>query len=150
MKHSDPIIQAYYEELGHKASTAMFEKVRNGDLPGCPPVGYRNARYPNEPAIMVDEKLAPLVREAFELAATGKHSLRELLKVMTGKGLVSRNGKAMGPSSFWRMLANPFYTGRIRYYGELLPGRHDALVDDDLFMDVVGTIRSRRKRKGKA
>lgn len=123
----------------------MFDKVRHGDFPGCPPVGYRNGTSRYEPAIIVDQTLGPLVRESFELAATGNHSLRELLKIMTEKGLVSRTGNCLGVSSLWRMLTNPFYTGRIRYFDELVPGNHEALVDDDLFMEVLESVKRRRK-----
>ena len=133
----------YYAAMGRLASAAMFEKVRHGDLPGCPPVGYRNARYVHEPPIITDPVLAPLVREAFELAATGRYSLRKLLKAMTAKGLVSRNGKPMGVSAIRNMLGNPFYTGRIRYYGELVPGRHEALVGDNLFVEAREALRRR-------
>lgn len=146
MKHSDQLRKAYYKELGDKASTAMYEKVRHGDFPGCPPVGYRNNPYGHEVPIIVDGTLAPLVRQSFELAATGKYSLRELLRIMTEKGLVSRRGRPMGISSFYNMLNNPFYTGRIRYYDELLPGRHSAIVDDDLFIESKISLRKRNKR----
>lgn len=140
MKHSEQLRKAYYKELGDKASAAMFEKVRHGDFPGCPPVGYRNNPYAHEIPIIIDETLALLVKKSFELAATGKYSLRELLSIMSEKGLVSRRGKQMGISSFYNMLTNPFYTGRIRYYGELLPGRHPAIVDDDLFIEAKLTM----------
>ena len=126
----------------------MFDKVRRGDLPGCPPVGYRNAAYVHELPIVVDEKLAPLVRKSFELAAGGTYSLHGLLAAMTAKGLVSRTGKPMGVSSFWNLLTNPFYTGRIRYYGELLPGRHPAIVDEELFVEAGFALRRRKKYRG--
>lgn len=140
MNTTQQLRKAYYKDLGDRASTAMLDKVRHGDFPGCPPVGYRNNPYTHEIPIIVDETLAPFVKTSFELAAKGKYPLRELLSIMTEKGLVSRRGKPMGISSFYNMLINPFYTGRIRYYGELLPGRHEAIVDDDLFIEAKLTI----------
>ena len=143
MNKQEQLRKAYYKDLGDRASAAMFEKVRHGDFPGCPPVGYRNNPYAHDIPIIVDEALAPLVRQSFEMAARGKHSLRTTLGIMTGKGLVSRRGMPMGISSFYNMLTNPFYTGRIRYYGELLPGRHEALVEDDLYIEAKIAMKSR-------
>ncbi len=71
------------------------------------------------------------------MTTSGKCSLRTILSQLTPRGLVSRNGKAMGPSALRAMLRNPFYTGRIRYCGVLVPGRHEALIDDDLFCEVL-------------
>ncbi len=95
---------------------------------------------------MVDEKLAPLVKEAFDLAAGGTLSLRKILEVLTGKGLVSRNSKAMGASALHALLTNPFYTGKLRYNGELLEGRHQPLVSSEVFERVQENLAKRRRR----
>ena len=145
-KQKEKLRKLYYDELARRCREAMFQKVRSGEFPGCPPVGYRNgASWKGEPAIVVDEKLAPLVKEAFQMAQSNQYSLRAILKELTPKGLVSRNGKSLGPSALWSMLRNPFYTGRIRYCGELVPGKHKALVDDELFMEAVESLQSQKR-----
>lgn len=138
--------EALAREHGNRVSEGMVRRVSEGDLPGCPPVGYRNARFPNEPKIVIDEELAPLVRKAFAMAAEGKLSLRKTLKELTDEGLVSRSGKPMGVSAFWNVLTNPFYTGRIRYWGRLVPGNHEALVSEEIFLEVRDALERNRKR----
>ena len=47
----------------------MKKKAERGDLPGCAPVGYLNNRDGDKASIVLDEHMAPLVQEAFRLAA---------------------------------------------------------------------------------
>ena len=150
MKHDAHTIPQQVKEFWAKdhslrVSEGMFQKVREGALPGCPPVGYRNGRCSHEPKIVVDGELAPLVQKAFCLASEGRFSLRKILKIVTDEGLVSRNGKSMGISAFCGTLRNPFYTGRMRYEGIVVAGNHEALVDDELFERVIERMQKKRK-----
>ena len=124
--------QDYHAHMGKLASRGMERKVACGILPCCAPVGYRNIRK----KIEIDPMLAPLIREAFERAATSKLSLRTLLAEMTAKGLISRNGKPLKVSAFWYMLRNPFYVGMIRWHGELIQGNHEAIISKGVFDTV--------------
>jgi hypothetical protein len=137
----------YYAILGKRAGKAMAEKAQKGDLPGCAPVGYRNVRDGKKSWIEVDEETAPLIRLAFELAAKGEHSLRKILQIVTDKGLRSRNGKQLGVSSLHTLLTNPFYTGRLWFRGELLPGNHQPIIDEFLFGEVQAALDRRRCRR---
>lgn len=132
-------------ERGRKASLAMASKARKGELPGCAPVGYRNERTYYETRIVLDEAMAPLVREAFDPAAEGKYPLRALLVIMAERGLRSRTGKLMGISSFWHMLTNPFYVGQMRYGHEIKLASHEALVGHSIFEQVQRQIHGRRR-----
>jgi hypothetical protein len=76
---------------------------------GCAPVGFRNRRdAEGRPYVEPDPVLAPLVAEAFRLRARGM-PIRKILAELTPKGLVSRNGKPMGPSGLLAVLRNPTY-----------------------------------------
>lgn len=131
----EPKLREYFIFTGALSSLAMEDKARRGEFPGCPPVGYRipSDGWPRIPE--PDPALAPLVREAFRLAADGM-SLRRILKELLPRGLVSRTGKPMGVSALWAVLTNPFYTGKMRYKGDVLPGRHEPIVNDALFERV--------------
>lgn len=137
--------QEYMAWRGKKASLAMAEKAKRGELPGCAPVGYRNVWTGGEKSVVFDEKLAPLVRETFELAAEGTHPLRKILAVMTEKGLVSRTGGNLSVSSLWGILTNPFYIGMMRYGDEVVAGRHERSVSDETFERVNRNLMSRRR-----
>lgn len=130
--------QEYHTHMGRLASRGMAQKAQTGVLPCCAPVGYRNYQK----KIEIDPVLAPLVREAFERAATSRLPLRSLLAEMTAKGLVSRSGKPLKVSAFWYMLKNPFYTGFIRWHDELIAGTHKPLVSQELFEAVQDRLPS--------
>lgn len=123
----------YHVLTGKMAAIAMEIKARKGELVFCPPVGYCiNLDGPRAKAEL-DPILAPLVRQAFELYATGDYSLRKLLTKMTMRGLTSRSGKPMGVSGLHIVLTNPFYCGKVRWNGELIDGGHEPLVSNEMF-----------------
>jgi len=94
-----------YEARGKKIRAALAARRTKGEATGYPPVGYRIVRLPDgRKVVKEDPVMSPLVRETFDLYATGNYSLRELLAVMTAKGLRSRTGRRMGVSALWYVL----------------------------------------------
>lgn len=74
---------------------------------GCAPVGFHNRRNSDgKPCVEPGPVLAPLVAEAFRLRDRGM-PIRNILAELTPRGLVSRNGKPMGPSALRVVLRNP-------------------------------------------
>ena len=142
----DELMRHYKAVLAKRARQASREKAQAGELPGCTPVGYRNARDSGKATVEMDDELAPLVREAFEMAAEGSLSLRRMLEILTAKGLVSRNGRPLGASALRAILTNPFYIGKLRYGGELLEGAHEPLIGSELFERVQEGLAKRRRR----
>ena len=64
-----------------------------------------------------------------------------------------RGGKPFSRGHIYGLLSNPIYTGRIAHKGELYPGQHPALIDDQTWAAVRGQLAanaSNHKRKGKA
>lgn len=136
---ADPMYD-YHVLTGKMAAITMEIKARKGELVFCPPVGYCiNVDGPRAKAEL-DPLLAPLVRQAFELYATGGYSLRKLLTVMTVRGLTSRSGKPMGLSGLHTVLTNPFYCGQVRWNGELIDGGHEPLVVSNTFNKVQSLL----------
>jgi hypothetical protein len=136
------------EELYREAHSANVRrgrqrKIEQGGLPGCAPVGYVNRREGDRTWVEVDPVKGPLVREAFELAATGRYSLRQLLSVITAKGLTSRNCNPMGVSALRWMLSNVFYLGTVRIGTQTHVGEHTPLINGELF-ERVQTFRLSR------
>lgn len=97
-------------ERGTKISGVLLEKRMSGEATGAPPVGLMivtdnddKKRYAPDPATW------PLVKEAILRHSLGRYSLRQLLKIMTAKGLRSRNGREMGVAAFLYLLKNSEY-----------------------------------------
>ncbi len=136
----------YRLHIGDLTREAKEEMARRGKLPGPAPLGYLNLRTgKTETSVVIDPKIAPLVREAFAKAAQGGCSLRQLLAELNRKGLRSRNGKPLQVSGLWYLLTNPFYAGFVRYKGETFPGVHEPLVDTVNFNMVQNRLAASRK-----
>jgi site-specific DNA recombinase len=119
--------EEYYANTGRLAKKAAERKAKKGGHVGRPPLGYRAAAVGRKRVIVPDEAKASLVREAFALRAKGM-TLQEIIDALTPKGLVSRSGKPLRPSSLHLVLNNPVYRGYVRYEGLIMEGSHVSLV----------------------
>lgn len=110
------------------------------------PLGYRKVRKDGIVLIEVDEEVAPLIREAFRLAALKLQPLRKVAGTLTANGLKSQHGTSLSATALWRILTNPFYCGTIRYGDQLIPGTHAPLVGRNEFEKAQAGLAERRRR----
>jgi site-specific DNA recombinase len=64
-----------------------------------------------------------------------------------------RGGKPFSRGHLYTLLSNPIYTGQIAHKGELHPGQHPALIDDEIWSavrDQLAANTSDHRRKAKA
>lgn len=119
----------------------MGEKAKKGGTLGRAPIGYVNIRERFEGrevrAVIFDPERAPFVKLAFELYATGDYSLRDLTEELTDRGLRTRPGRypasPISDSKLNTLLRDPYYLGIVTYKGVQYPGRHEALISQELF-----------------
>jgi len=79
--------QYFSDALSEKMKERSAASVRAGRWPWPAPVGYVNELKQSKGAnIKPDLSTAPLVREAFELYATGKYTKIQVLKIIIDKG----------------------------------------------------------------
>ncbi len=137
---------------GLDISTKMRHKVINGGTLGKARLGYLNVTIEHDGkkinTVDIDEKRAPLVKKAFELYASGDYTLERLEATMADLGLTARANSRWPerPVTFkWlhRMLRGPYYIGYVTYKGEVYQGRHEAIVEPELFYRVQGVINVR-------
>ena len=141
----------YVDNLSVNTKRGLREKVRRGEMPGVAPIGYYNDLKTK--TAKVDKRLAPIVREAFELYARGDKRLDEIADFMYAKGIQTRSGKVGGKKTkgkkpyhknrIKRMLVNPFYYGHFCYLGEVHEGKHKGIISKRLF-DKVQVVLERR------
>ena len=95
-----------------------------------------------------DPERFQLVKKLFELYATGNYSLKDLQKLITSTGLLSRKGNVLSVSMIQHILSNPFYYGIFRYNGEVYEGKHEPMIAKKLFdrCQKVMADRSRPKK----
>ncbi len=61
--------------------------------------------------LVIDETEAPMVRELFELYATGQYSMKQIETLFWEKGYRNHNGKKIAHTTMSGMIANPKYKG---------------------------------------
>ena len=105
--------------------------MRRGEWTWPTPLGYINNREKRN--IDPDPDKAPIIRKAFELYATGAHTLLSLRNELTRLGLCTRKGKVLPVSNIQKMLRHHVYYGVISMNGELFPGAFEPIVSKRLF-----------------
>ncbi|MGC0274873.1 recombinase family protein [Pseudactinotalea sp. Z1739] len=132
----------------------MEAAAKRGKTLGRARLGYLNVRDVSEGrdirTIEVDPERAPFVKLAFELYATGEYTLNDIVDELTDRGLTTRPTAKhpAGPVSVnkvHQMLRDPYYTGVVIYEGEQIPGKHEPLIDQELFDKVQEVNRARGK-----
>ena len=61
--------------------------------------------------LVIDEDEAPMVRELFELYATGQYSMKQIEALFWEKGYRNHNGKKIAHTTMSGMISNPKYKG---------------------------------------
>ena len=140
------IAQDYIDNLSEEVKKGQREKITQGWLPTKPPFGYMTIGESGHKIHVPDQNIAPLIQTMFELYATSKYSLTQLVEKIFRIGLQTRDGKKLVKSKIALMLKNPFYHGTIRWNGVVYPGRHEPLITRELF-DEVQNIKTRRTNK---
>ena len=125
----------------------MRSKVESGGWAFRTPLGYVQQGSKRESRLVFDSARAPLVRQAFELIATGLHSQREVLDQVTTLGLRTRLGQPVPMQTFHSMLRNPLYAGWIvvKTWNARVRGNFEPIVDETLFLIAQEFLDGRRK-----
>ncbi len=107
------------------------------------PLGYRVALKPDgEKTLEPQPDTAPLIRQAFEMAATGLHGVGEILRELRRQGLTGRRGGPITSTMLHKILRNPVYKGRVvvKSWGVDVAADFPALVDEECFDRAVRAI----------
>ncbi|MGN7614100.1 recombinase family protein [Magnetococcales bacterium HHB-1] len=125
---------------------------------GVPPLGYD----------VEDRKLIINPDEAKRIQFLFQHFIKtgsttSVVKAMAEKGYQTkswttqsgkmRQGKAFEKSAIYRVLHNKLYIGKIAFKGEVYPGQHDAIINNDLWNQaqrILDQNNLQKKRRQKA
>ena len=126
----------YIRNLREETIKGLTGRLKQGLYPFRAPIGYldNGKGKPKTP----DPEKAPLIREMFELYASGQHSLRSLREEMNRRGLRNHRGQPLSLCGIETIINNPFYTGLIviRRTGQSFDGIHEPIVPAALFKRV--------------
>ena len=127
--------------LSEEVKKGQMEKLAQGWLPTKPPLGYKTIGDKGHKTHIIDEEVAPHIQNMFEWYATGNYSLARLESELYKAGLRTRNGKKLGISRIHDSLQDPFYYGKMRWNGEIYDGKHEHLIDKDVFDKVQTNLK---------
>jgi len=130
----------------------MEKKVRSGGVARMPPIGYTPVADPADGRrriVIVDPERGPLVQQAFELYAEGKHSIYTLVDELNRRGLTTRPSPKrpahpVQVSHINKILKNSFYHGEHKWSGETFTGTYETLIDKALFNRVQVVLSDHR------
>jgi len=127
------INQFFSDALSERTRDRMAAAARSGRYLAKAPIGYVNKNK----RLQIDPQRAPLVREAFELVASGRFATIEAVrKVIITLGLTTPSGGKLTPQTFSRMLVNPLYAGWIVSGDIKVRGVHEAIVPEEIWNAV--------------
>jgi len=134
----------YVENLSEEIRKGMTKKAQEGAFPSAAPIGYRNTEN-KAVGIIPDPAKAPLVRDLFQKAASGRFSASELTRQARALGLRSRRGKVLAKNTVCaNILRNPVYSGVFRWGRKLYEGRYEPLISRAVFDRVQKALDGRK------
>jgi site-specific DNA recombinase len=142
---------------GLDVAAKMGYKATHGGTIGRAKLGYLNTKTDvggkQVSTVILDPERAALVHKAWELYATGEYGLERLEATMADLGLTARPAARnpqvhpVSANKLDQMLGDPYYLGYVVYKGDIYPGNHEPLVDEELFQRVL-EVRDLRSAKG--
>ncbi len=121
----------YVRDLSNNVKRGLAAKVRRGEYPGNHVLGY--TIDPKTKLLKVEKKTARYIKEAFELYATKRWSVRNISDKLYADGFRSIRGQKVNHARLHRILTNPIYCGLFEWNGETHKGVHPPLISKQLF-----------------
>lgn len=146
----------YLINLSGEVHRGMMEKASRGEPTTAPPFGYvmKDGQY------FPDQDKAPLVREVFEMYASGRKQ-REIAIILGERGIRTKYGKLPENRFVDYMLRNPTYIGKIRYTTDgsrsvskrlvesdsiaIVDGKHEPIISVELWLKVQALLDLQKK-----
>jgi len=134
----------FVDSLSENTKRGLRQKVRRGEMPGLAPVGYINDSRTK--IIVVDKRKSPIVKQAFEVFATGNYRILDIADFLAKNGLISKTGNNWKIDRVSKqILSNPFYYGHFRYLREIHEGVQEPIITKKLFEAVQLVLNKRSK-----
>jgi site-specific DNA recombinase len=130
------IARFYTNNLSEEVKKGQKEKLAQGWLPQRAKIGYIPAGEKGHIIHLPDPNKAPLIKKMFELYSTGNYPLTELTKTMKKEGLRNERSTPVSRTRMHELLSDPFYYGKNVWMGQVYDGKHEPIIDKDLFDSV--------------
>ena len=102
------IAQDELRKLSSRVKFGHAQAIKNSVVLGNNRIfGYQK----DKGRLVIDEEEAPMVRELFELYATGEYSMKQIETLFWGKGYRNHSGKKIAHTTMSGVISNPKYKG---------------------------------------
>ncbi len=149
------LIESVLEGMAEYYSAELSQKIRRGmdiNAQKCLCTGGNVAlgfKVDETKHFQIDENTAPVVREIFEMYASGK-TVTEIITMMNERHIVTSRGAAFNKNSLRTMLKNKRYIGVYTYKDTEIPDGMPRIIDDELFYKVQEIMEKNRKAPARA
>ncbi len=136
------IAQLESEQTAERVYMGMQQKAKSSGAPlgFPPPFGYQW----DHGHLRVNHREGEAVQDVFRLHRDGA-PLRVIAEKLNALQILTRQG---GHWTIWAvryLLRNPIYAGYLRWDGILQPGRHEAIVPRDQFLEMLSLFHDRAR-----
>jgi DNA invertase Pin-like site-specific DNA recombinase len=133
----------YSAELAEKVIRGLTENaLKCKYIGGGVPIGYY---IDDDKYYQINEDTAPLVVEAYKLYADERKTVRQIVDILNGNGLLTTDKRPVSINSVTSMLKNRKYLGEYRFRDIFHPNGIPTIVPQDLF-DRVQELMAKNKR----
>ena len=137
----------YSRNLSNEVKKGMREKAEQGYWPNKPPYGYTK-KYNDKNNLIIEEKEAEYVKTAYELYATGNHSLQSVINELYNRGIFYKPHRPKAEKNqLYKLLKNPLYKGLFLYDGVMYQGKQPPIVSNALYDAVQKSFERENKPK---
>lgn len=126
------IAQTENNKISRRTRDGIRETLLKGKCANKAPRGYKNVRTSkHDTRVEIDHDVAPLIRKIFTEVAKG---------LETPNYIMRKWAKHISESSYFAMLRNPFYMGKIRVPASgdekemLVSGVHEPMISEDIII----------------
>lgn len=140
------------DNRGINVKRGQKARAEQGYRPCLPALGYLTERKPGESRsnVVVDPVRAPIIRQMFEKVAVERMSGRDVYRWICQTGFLTRAGRRMTLSMIYKVLHNPYYTGRFEYpvgSGRWFKGNYEPIINQQIFDDAQRILSAGQQRE---
>lgn len=135
------------DKISSRTKDGMREAQLQGFWMGKAPLGYNNMRDANKKSTLEISEKSELVRESFEMMATGLYACEEVRREIMTKWKIKTSKQA-----FVNMLRNIAYAGKIvikewkKVDEQVVQGNHKPIISMELYYQVQDVLSGRKKQ----
>ena len=147
MENIGAAIAQYDNQLkAERTRVGMRAKLMSGEWPWLPTIGYKQQGTRSASTFVPDPLRAAHIRRAFDLCATGLHTVRQIRDTLVKEGLRTARGQPISVQTLSKVLRHPIYAGWlvVEDWDVRERARFEPLVRQDVFDRVQAVLNGKR------